>query len=634
MPSQKLEHLLQHLAQDHKSLIELELKPAKDALISNALLRHDEADVRVTVVSCITEIIRMTAPYEPFNEDQMKDYFKLVNTAYRKLPFMAGRNHARAVSIIQAVSDCQICVRMLDFELHNTILEMFHLFLDGIQSNHPQEIFPSMEHIMTLIIQDIEESDEFMVELTKIFLAALKKGNENISPFAFQLARKVFEKCADSMHNFVPEAVRHMGDAVQEYDDVIVSSFLGATQSDNMNVKEIGPHACGHEQVNLAGDLILSNIEENYCVDNLKDIGNIDENHGTVPNSYDHTNRQENVSLDAQGMGIETSYHKEVNLQDDENVNENHRKVAHLGDQINWQESDLEIINSGPDGSTPCTNNKNSDEMKNFGSLTERNLLPLHATLTPPRQVSHVKDCDTIHNEDLLEKQNSPDAIIPVHIEGVHCEQQNLEWDDLPILEKRSQKPNSIIKPEEGYDPLWMLCEVALNEGFHHRKSGRNSAGFRKKNTISKISKSSSSSVREPMNAELRPQKKLSPEKRDDNGLYLLSTSVNNLGETVASKNIVDEECTKEKLEKSPEIHLLTCSTDGIQKNPIKRKRSVTKPRKKVPSKNIVFEAETSKDSMQVKHLKEANITDGIPKHLEKGLGTSDKADLEKKKGK
>lgn len=618
LASQKLEHVLQHLTQDYKPLIESELKPAKEALISNTLLRHDEVDVRVTVVSCITEIIRVTAPNEPFNEVQMKDYFKLVNTAYRKLPSMAGRNHLKAISIIQAVSACQICVRMLDFELHNTILEMFHLFLDGIQSNHPQEIFSSMEHIMTLMIQDIEESDEFMVELTKIFLAALKKGNKNNSPCAFQLARKVFEKCADSMDNFVPEAVRHMGHAVQEYDDVIVSSYLGASQSDNMNFEEMGTHACGHGQVNLAGDLILSSLQDNYCIDNLKDIGNIDENHETVPNSYDHTNCQENVSLDAQGMGLETSYHQEVNLQDDESVNENHRKMAHLGDQINWQESDLEIINStsGPDESTPCINNKNSDEMKIFGSLMEQNLLPLHATLTPPRQVSHVKDCDTIHDEDLL------DPILPVNIEGAHCEQQNLERDDLPILEKRSQKQHSIIKPEEGYDPLWMLCEVASNEGSHHRESSRNNAGFRKKNTISKFSKSSSSSVREPMNAELNlgRQKKLSPEKK--NGLYLLSTIVNNFGETVASKNIVDEECTKEKLEKSPEIHSLVCTSDGILKNPIKRKRSVTKPRKKVPSKNIVFEVETSKDSMQVKGLKEANIIDGIPKHLKKGPET------------
>ncbi|XP_075514477.1 sister chromatid cohesion protein PDS5 homolog E-like isoform X2 [Primulina tabacum] len=160
---------------------------------------------------------------------KLDDYFMLLNTTYRKLSSMDGRNHAKSVSIIQAVSACQICVRMFDFELHNTILEIFHLFLDGIQLNHPQEIFSSMEDIMTLIIQYIEESDEFVVELTKIFLVALKKENKNISPCAFQRMRKVFEKCADSMHNSVPEAVRHMGDAVQEYDDVIVSS------SDNMS---------------------------------------------------------------------------------------------------------------------------------------------------------------------------------------------------------------------------------------------------------------------------------------------------------------------------------------------------------------------------------------------------------------
>ncbi|XP_073141477.1 uncharacterized protein [Henckelia pumila] len=549
---------------------------------------------------------------------------------------MAGRNYANAVSLIQAVSSCQICVRMLDFELHNTILEMFHLFLDGIQSSHPQEIFSSMEHIMTLIIQNIEESDEFMVELIKIFLAALKKGNKNISPCAFQLAKKVFEKCADSLHNFVPEAVRHMGDAVQEYDDAIASSLLGATRSDNMNVEEMGTRACDREQVNLDGDPIISMLEENCCIDNLKAPGSIDENHATVPYSDDHNNCQENVSLEAKGMGIEASYHKEVNLQDEENVNENHQKMAHVGDQINWRESDLERINStsGPDGSTPCLNNNNSDEMRNSGSLTEQNLLPLHATLTPLRQVSPVKDGDTIHDEDSLEKQNTPDATIPVNIEGAHFEQQNLKRGDIPILKKRSRKPNSRIKPEEGYDPLWMLCELASKEGSHHRKRGRNDAGFQKKNTISKLSKSSSSSGREPMNAELRSQKKFTPEKKDNNYVYLLSSSVKNLGETVASKNIVDEECSQEKLEKSPEIHLLTCTTYRILKNPVKRKRSVMKPRKKFQSKNIVFEAETSKDSTQVKCLKEANIIDGIPKHLQKRLGTSNKVDLEEKKKK
>lgn len=42
------------------------------ALISNKLLRHSDMDVKVSVVTCITEITRITAPNAPFDDDQMK----------------------------------------------------------------------------------------------------------------------------------------------------------------------------------------------------------------------------------------------------------------------------------------------------------------------------------------------------------------------------------------------------------------------------------------------------------------------------------------------------------------------------------------------------------------------------------
>lgn len=42
------------------------------ALISNELLRHSEMDVKVSVVCCITEITRITAPDAPYDDDQMK----------------------------------------------------------------------------------------------------------------------------------------------------------------------------------------------------------------------------------------------------------------------------------------------------------------------------------------------------------------------------------------------------------------------------------------------------------------------------------------------------------------------------------------------------------------------------------
>lgn len=267
----KMEHLLQHLRQGYKELVNPALEPAKIALISDDLLRHTEVDVRFTVASCITEIIRITAPDVPYREEQMKDYFLLVNTGFKELPSISGRANSKVVSILQTISHCQICLMMLDYELHDMVHEMFHLFLNGIRPGHSELVPSSMEHVMTLMIQNNVDSDESSVELAKILLVALKKENENVSPLAFQMAKKVFEKCANDLKDYLPEAVRCMEDA-----------------------NGMGVYASSRGEVVLAGNGGLSKLVENDT-DNLKDHENVEENHGTLSRIIDFINNQEIV---------------------------------------------------------------------------------------------------------------------------------------------------------------------------------------------------------------------------------------------------------------------------------------------------------------------------------------------------
>lgn len=67
-----MEHVLLHTRQEYKKLVEMLLKPSKEALIANELIRHSELDVRVSVASCICQIVKITAPDEPYEEDHMK----------------------------------------------------------------------------------------------------------------------------------------------------------------------------------------------------------------------------------------------------------------------------------------------------------------------------------------------------------------------------------------------------------------------------------------------------------------------------------------------------------------------------------------------------------------------------------
>ncbi|GKF96206.1 armadillo-type fold protein, partial [Tanacetum coccineum] len=64
------------------------LKPSMKALIHDDLLRHSDVDVKVAVASCLTEIIRITAPDPPYDDDQMRVhngfecYFKKFHIVY------------------------------------------------------------------------------------------------------------------------------------------------------------------------------------------------------------------------------------------------------------------------------------------------------------------------------------------------------------------------------------------------------------------------------------------------------------------------------------------------------------------------------------------------------------------------
>lgn len=51
------------------------LWPIMAVLIKNELIEHTDPNVNVVVTSCLTEIIRITAPYGPYDDDAMKVRF-------------------------------------------------------------------------------------------------------------------------------------------------------------------------------------------------------------------------------------------------------------------------------------------------------------------------------------------------------------------------------------------------------------------------------------------------------------------------------------------------------------------------------------------------------------------------------
>lgn len=128
------------------------LIPSKNALVSSGLLTHPDSEVRVSLASCLTEIVRITAPRAPYGDDQMKvnnntlfislcnallklcffvqEIFRLTVEAFEKLAdASSSRSYGKAEFVLDIVSRLNSCLVMLDLECDDLVLQMFRIFL-------------------------------------------------------------------------------------------------------------------------------------------------------------------------------------------------------------------------------------------------------------------------------------------------------------------------------------------------------------------------------------------------------------------------------------------------------------------------------------------------------------------------
>lgn len=224
VPPASVDELLPLLDQVENCLLKVEQSPSMSmqnalsaslkALVTDQLLRHSDIDVKVAVAACISEITRITAPDAPYDDDQMKEIFQLIVSSFEKLSDRSSRSYDKRTSILETVAKVRSCVVMLDLECDALIIEMFQHFLNAIRDDHPENVFTSMETIMTLVL---EESEDIPTELLSPILASIKKDNQEVLPIAQKLGEKVFENCASKLKPCLMQAVKSLGISLDDY---------------------------------------------------------------------------------------------------------------------------------------------------------------------------------------------------------------------------------------------------------------------------------------------------------------------------------------------------------------------------------------------------------------------------------
>ncbi|XP_011031466.1 PREDICTED: uncharacterized protein LOC105130590 isoform X2 [Populus euphratica] len=216
----QVENCLSKVEQSPLKSMQDALSPSQNALVTDQLFRHSNIDVKVAVASCISEITRITAPDAPYDDDRMKEVFQLIVSSFENLDDKSSQSYVKRASILETVAKVRSCVVMLDLECDALIIEMFQLFFKTIRDYHPEDVFSSMETIMSLVL---EESEDISVELLSLLLASVKKGDEEVLPVARRLGEEVLESCAAKVKPYLIQTVKSLGVSLDEYSDIVCS---------------------------------------------------------------------------------------------------------------------------------------------------------------------------------------------------------------------------------------------------------------------------------------------------------------------------------------------------------------------------------------------------------------------------
>ncbi|XP_057442053.1 sister chromatid cohesion protein PDS5 homolog C-like isoform X2 [Lotus japonicus] len=129
----RVECCVSSVEQSHTEPMLIALSPLLKALTADKLMRHSDEGVRVSIASCISELIRITAPDPPYEDDQMKEVFHLIVSAVENLHDMSSRSYAKRINILYLLAKVRSCILMLDLNCDLLILEMFQHFFKEIR---------------------------------------------------------------------------------------------------------------------------------------------------------------------------------------------------------------------------------------------------------------------------------------------------------------------------------------------------------------------------------------------------------------------------------------------------------------------------------------------------------------------
>ena len=122
---EEVETCLKMVDHSPSHIMKLAVNPSLYALVKSELLRHLDDKIKLMVTSCLSEIMRISAPKVPYNDDMMKEIFQLIEESFHRLDDTKQPSFDRRVRILETVAKVRSYVVMIDLKCDDLILRMF-----------------------------------------------------------------------------------------------------------------------------------------------------------------------------------------------------------------------------------------------------------------------------------------------------------------------------------------------------------------------------------------------------------------------------------------------------------------------------------------------------------------------------
>ncbi|CAI9106454.1 OLC1v1005613C1 [Oldenlandia corymbosa var. corymbosa] len=239
------EDLLKTVGQEPSQAICDALHRARNGLTGDWLLKHENMDIKVSLMYCIHEIIRITAPDAAYCNNHMKIIFRqTIENVFGKLTLLSDTAYEKALRILKTVAKVKCSLVLLDLESNALIVQMFQIFLDSIEHNYTDDVFSNMEAIMTCLIQ---EGDDFSLDLVKPLFDAVNIENQGISAPSRRLALQVLKNCSDRVKPYLIEQVEQTRKNFDALCNILASIEPQSPTGENVLIERENDDASSHK---------------------------------------------------------------------------------------------------------------------------------------------------------------------------------------------------------------------------------------------------------------------------------------------------------------------------------------------------------------------------------------------------